>query len=1366
MTWHLGGGLDQTQAVNMKTDEASIVERNDGSLYMSIRVDGGSIYHGHSISYDGGATWSNLVLDTALTTGSVEGSIVHIDADTYVFSAPDSTTGDRQALTIWVSYDDMQTWVQTKTIDYGDAAYSDMVQVGPDTVLVMYDGGRNGTNDQYIALAAFNLDWLQSSAPDQFTWNFNEQAPGTLASLTGPTIMDSSPWDNRALALAPTAAQAPLYVSGVHPGDSALEITPASSVQLTPDTTFALQFDSADSFTVELTMRTTDSNGVIIGKGPAIQDWNLRIVNGYLDFTVTDRTNVAVIQSAAPINDGQWHQIAVVHDGVTHKLLMYIDGAQVAAPVNCSNVASMIASNPVMMGAFGDGSGHLDFDIDTLRVTRAALDPSQFLPANYTAPARVPLTTPPANAPTSLLGLQLWLPAYDPTRYFSGDGIGDPLPTVPVPGTAAHWALDASPNQYSAYVTLPNRELLYANDPSVGANWNFPAPQGAGERLLVPNSNGTSPNNFDFVQDTGVFTLSTFVNFGASFAGSMTLFDTADTSTINTGFTLKVNSDGQVSLSIAGVTGSNSVVRFNESTATGTIAKNTWYQIAVVGNGPGNPITFYVTPVTSSTVMAQTSSTLITGANGNYPTDAAHNLAIGSSDILDRGFFQGQMVDQAIYNRALSPVEIQQLFNFTTQARGGYGVGPVLLSSTNLDFGVFPYNSTATQTLRVVNGTNDADEGSPTNLTLLSATISGPGAAHYSLVGFVPGSTLAAGAALPVSVMFDHATGDPTSGNALLTLVTDQGAAPGSPGQTFTIPLSTTLIDTLDLNGAASGSSFTSTWIGEGPVSMVDAAGATLVDSVSDTLNSLTAAIDDPQIGDLLAANTSGTSITAAFVDGTLSLTGSDTVANYQAVLRSLTYTNTNGGPGVVSETVQITADDGVLAPATADATINIDSVPPIIDLNGSATDGGFASTWTPPGPVHIANVSTATLTDTDSANLASLVAVLDNPRAGDQLAANTSGTSITASFNNSTLNLFGSDTVAHYQQVLRTITYDNINGGPGVLNEIAEVTASDGALLSPAATAAIAIDLYPPVIDLNGTASGTGYGTFWTNRGPVPVIAEADATVADADSANLTSLTAVLSTPHVGDQLTADTSGTAIVASFAAGTLSLSGSDTVAHYQQVLRTICYDNSNGGPNVAAETIQFKASDGTLYSTTASATISIDLHAPVVDLNGQDVGTSRIATWTNTGAVALAASTASITDVDSTTLTQLVLTIVDGFADGDVLTANTAGSNITANFANGTLVLSGSDTVAHYQQVLRSAAFDTATIISGARSIEVVAYDDGTLGSNSAVSTIHLDLQAPILSMNGPPVDAGATATWTNHGSVAVVGPAGRHADRS
>ncbi len=44
----------------------------------------------------------------------------------------------------------------------------------------------------------------------------------------------------------------------------------------------------------------------------------------------------------------------------------------------------------------------------------------------------------------------------------------------------------------------------------------------------------------------------------------------------------------------------------------------------------------------------------------------------------------------------------------------------------------------------------------------------------------------------------------------------------------------------------------------------------------------------------------------------------------------------------------------------------------------------------------------------------------------GDTLAATTSGTSITASYNASTgvLSLTGSDTLAHYQQVLDSVSY------------------------------------------------------------------------------------------------------------------------------------------------------------------------------------------------------------------------------------------------------------------------------------------------------------------------------------------------------
>ena len=95
--------------------------------------------------------------------------------------------------------------------------------------------------------------------------------------------------------------------------------------------------------------------------------------------------------------------------------------------------------------------------------------------------------------------------------------------------------------------------------------------------------------------------------------------------------------------------------------------------------------------------------------------------------------------------------------------------------------------------------------------------------------------------------------------------------------------------------------------------------------------------------------------------------------------------------------------------------------------------------------------------------------------------------------------------------------------------------------------------------------------------------IANSTATITDGESGTLTGLTATLTTagtPIAGDSLADGTAngsvvaGTSITSSYNAGTgvLTLSGSDTLAHYQQVLRSITYNNSNGGPAVGTETV--------------------------------------------------------------------------------------------------------------------------------------------------------------------------------------------------
>ena len=117
---------------------------------------------------------------------------------------------------------------------------------------------------------------------------------------------------------------------------------------------------------------------------------------------------------------------------------------------------------------------------------------------------------------------------------------------------------------------------------------------------------------------------------------------------------------------------------------------------------------------------------------------------------------------------------------------------------------------------------------------------------------------------------------------------------------------------------------FAATWSNAGPVNISDPANATITDAFSATLVSLSVSLASPQPGDVLSANTAGTNISASFVGGVLSLTGSDTVADYQQVLRTIQYDNTSGGPGVSTETISVVASDGVLTSAPADSEIAV----------------------------------------------------------------------------------------------------------------------------------------------------------------------------------------------------------------------------------------------------------------------------------------------------------------------------------------------------------------------------------------------------------------------------------------------------------
>lgn len=156
---------------------------------------------------------------------------------------------------------------------------------------------------------------------------------------------------------------------------------------------------------------------------------------------------------------------------------------------------------------------------------------------------------------------------------------------------------------------------------------------------------------------------------------------------------------------------------------------------------------------------------------------------------------------------------------------------------------------------------------------------------------------------------------------------------------------------------------------------------------------------------------------------------------------------------GVVTELGQFGAREGGGAPAA--------------DLNGPAlvgTDREIPSHRTLDGPLPL--TSTDSFLAASSANLTSMTVILEGIQdAGEEvLAADTTGTNITASYNAVTgvLLLSGVDTVDNYQSVLRSLTYENSATNPQDGTRTVSLTVEDSYGVGDSATVTLSSVFLP----------------------------------------------------------------------------------------------------------------------------------------------------------------------------------------------------------------------------------------------------------------------------------------------------------------
>lgn len=275
----------------------------------------------------------------------------------------------------------------TTVISYTPSA---ALALGPHAVQVTF-------NDTAAPANSWTNSWSFSvvgSVPVLGFYQFNEKAPGNTVDNTAGAILDASGYARHA-----TATGALAYVSGSldYGNSSALQFLVGGGPVVIPDAAGVFNWTGTQSVTLEAVIRTVtigeNSVGALLAKqGATPGEWWWRInATGKQQFWVNNGTGSRSASGNAVLNDGNWHHVAAVFDGVAQQVRVYVDytldGFGAAAYASPGLVGN---SKDVWIGAFQNMDREFAGDIDLVRISGEALDPSWFVPlGGLAAPVRI-----------------------------------------------------------------------------------------------------------------------------------------------------------------------------------------------------------------------------------------------------------------------------------------------------------------------------------------------------------------------------------------------------------------------------------------------------------------------------------------------------------------------------------------------------------------------------------------------------------------------------------------------------------------------------------------------------------------------------------------------------------------------------------------------------------------------------------------------------------------------------------------------------------------------------------------------------------------------------------------------------------------
>ena len=348
----------------------------------------------------------------------------------------------------------------------------------------------------------------------------------------------------------------------------------------------------------------------------------------------------------------------------------------------------------------------------------------------------------------------------------------------------------------------------------------------------------------------------------------------------------------------------------------------------------------------------------------------------------------------------------------------------------------------------------------------------------------------------------------------------------------------------------------------------------------------------------------------------------------FQHALRSLQYNNLLEEPEGGDRKLTFVVSDGIDLSRQVESVIFVQNKndPPQLDLNKQMPGLNNYVTFTEgQGPVVLTNASALRLIDYDDTYLRNAnVMIVHAPDADHEfLSATVATTHIDAFYDNSsfTLYLTGNATISEYKDVLATVAYNNFYSNPGQpdeRNRWIKFSVNDGEDYSIATFAIVQFNGINdrPLIDLNGNDPGVDFTTTFKEEGDPVHVVHPDAFIHDEDNTTLDFIRVTIldvifdieflavKVEEVREVLERNAYGkdkvvqiTNLVPNMTynriAGSLTLTGLDTIEEYQLVLRMVTYVNTMDEPAVECRELTIVAGDGDLNSADVYSDVCIE-----------------------------------------------------------------------------------------------------------------------------------------------------------------------------